>query len=202
MAKEFLVLVDKNDNPIGKEEKVKCHLPNGLLHRAFTALIFDKEGRLIRLEFEEYYLINTYVPNSGTDRLEYRVTEWDVKLREYIKKLDKPLILVGDMNCAFNEIDLARPDTNHNTAGFTDEERNSFSMYFTDCDLVDTYRHLHPKKVKYTYWSYMRQCRAKNIGWRIDYALVSSKLIGRVKRSNILSKQIGSDHCPIYLRIK
>ena len=165
---------------------------------------FDKEGRLICLEFEEYYVINVYVPNSGQElkRLNYRVNEWDVKLREFIKSLDKPVILVGDMNVARTPKDLARPKQNTRSSGFTQEERESFENMITECKLIDTYRHFYPDEIKYTYWGYRFRCREKNLGWRIDYALITEDLRDKIVRSEILDKPLGSDHAPIVLEIK
>ena len=161
---------------------------------------FDDEGRLLCLEFEEYYLINLYVPNAGQDlkRIKYRVEEWDVKLRKYIKSKTKPVIVVGDLNVAHKEIDIARPKTNLRTPGYTIEERSSFDKLL-GIGLIDTYRYIHPKEIKYSYWSYRFKCREKNLGWRIDYALVPEKMKSKIKRSEILDDEIGSDHCPILL---
>lgn len=163
---------------------------------------FDNEGRMICLEFKDYYVINLYVPNSGSElkRLKYRVEEWDIKLREYVKKLDKPIIMVGDFNVAHKEIDLARPKTNKKTAGFTNEERESFQKLL-DMGFIDTYRKFEPEKVKYSYWSYRFRCREKGLGWRIDYGLVSKKLEDKIEEVDILDKQMGSDHCPILLKM-
>lgn len=165
---------------------------------------FDKEGRLICLEFEEYFVINVYVPNSGQElkRLEYRVNVWDRFLREFISKLEKPVILVGDMNVARTEIDLARPRQNRMSSGFTKEERESFELLLKECKLVDTFRHFHPEEVKYTYWGYRFRCREKNLGWRIDHGLVSENFVKNVMRSEILDEELGSDHCCILLELK
>ena len=165
---------------------------------------FDKEGRLICLEFEEYFVINVYVPNSGQElkRLGYRVHQWDFALREFVSKLEKPVILVGDMNVARTSIDLARPRQNTKTSGFTIEERESFEKLLKECKLIDTFRYLHPNVVKYTYWGYRFRCREKNLGWRIDYGLVSEKIKDKIVRSEILDKELGSDHAPIVLELK
>ena len=161
---------------------------------------FDNEGRLINVEYEDFNLINLYVPNSGQElkRLEYRVNEWDEKLREYIKGQKKPVIVVGDMNVARYEIDLARPKTNTRSSGFTKEERESFEKTL-ELGLVDTFRHFHPEEVKYSYWGYRFRCREKNLGWRIDYFLVSKELMKNITESDIMADQIGSDHAPIIL---
>lgn len=164
---------------------------------------FDEEGRLIRLEFEDYNVIVVYVPNSGQDlkRLNYRVNVWDAKLREYIKQLEKPVILVGDCNVARTPMDLARPKNNTRSSGFTKEERESFEKTLNECQLIDTFRHFYPKEIKYSYWGYRFKCREKNLGWRIDYGLVYKDLLDQIKSSEILDNELGSDHCPILLEI-
>ena len=162
---------------------------------------FDEEGRLICLEFEEYYVLNLYVPNSGQGlkRLKYRVEEWDVKLREYIGKLKKPVVIVGDMNVAHQAIDLARPKTNLLTAGYTIEERENFQKLL-DMGFIDTFRNKNPETIKYSYWSYRFKCRERGIGWRLDYGLVSEKLKDKIEEVEIMD-QTGSDHNPILLVI-
>lgn len=164
---------------------------------------FDEEGRLICLEFDNYYVINVYVPNAGAElkRLKYRVEEWDEKLREFILSLKKPVIIVGDFNVARTEKDLARPKNNLRTAGYTKEERESFEKTLS-LGLMDTYRELYPNEIKYSYWSYRFRCREKNLGWRIDYCLISNELKDKIIKSEILDKEIGSDHCPILLELK
>jgi len=163
---------------------------------------FDDEGRLICLEFDKYYVINVYVPNSGAKlaRLKYRTEVWDIKLREYISKLKKPVIIVGDLNVAHHEIDIARPKTNLRTAGYTIEERKSFQKLL-DMGFIDTYRSKNPDEVKYSYWSYRTRGRERNVGWRIDYGLVSKDLEDKIEEVNILDKEMGSDHCPVSLII-
>ncbi len=165
--------------------------------------LYDDEGRAITLEFEDFYLLTLYVPNSGEElkRLSYRM-EFEKKLREYVIDLqkNKPLIVTGDLNVAHNEIDLKNPSSNHHSAGFTDEEREAFSMLL-DCGLKDTFRELHPKEVKYSYWSYFFKARERNAGWRIDYYLVSENLLDKVKKAEILNDVFGSDHCPVLLDI-
>ncbi len=164
---------------------------------------YDDEGRATTLEFENFYYVNLYVPNSGEQlkRLGYRVV-FENDLREYLKSLMavKPVIVSGDLNVAHNNIDLKNPSSNHHSAGFTDEERAEFSKLL-DIGLVDTFRHLHPEEVKYSYWSYLRNARATNAGWRIDYFLVSKDILDRVKDSYILDNIYGSDHCPVMLDI-
>lgn len=170
---------------------------------------YDDEGRVILLEFEKFYFLEMYVPNSGENpsknekpkRLSYRMTFED-DLRDYVKRLQskKPIIITGDLNVAHNEIDLCHPETNHLSAGFTDEEREAFSKLL-DLGLVDTFRYLYPEEVKYSYWSYRFHARENNAGWRLDYFLVSKELLSLVKDSQILTSCYGSDHCPVMLDI-
>jgi exodeoxyribonuclease III len=163
----------------------------------------DDEGRMITLEFKSYYLVHVYTPNSGEGlvRLDYRVKTWDKNFRNYIKKLEKTksVIVCGDLNVAREEIDIAKPSNNKRNAGFTDEERNSFEKLLDETTLIDTFREKHPKTIKYSFWTYFHQARAKNIGWRIDYFLVSKKLLPKIKDSEILTDVLGSDHAPIVL---
>jgi len=166
----------------------------------------DEEGRVICLEFKDFYLVHCYTPNSGAElaRLNYRVKIWDVAFKQYIIKLEKTkqTIVCGDLNVAHNEIDLKNPKTNHNTAGFTDDERKSFNSLLNDTDMIDTYRTLNPEGTDYSYWSYRFKSRERNTGWRIDYFLINKKYIKKIKKSLILSKVLGSDHAPILLEIK
>ena len=166
----------------------------------------DDEGRMITLEFKDYYLIHVYTPNSGEGlvRLKYRVNTWDKNFKKYCEKLQKkkPIIVCGDMNVANEEIDIANPKGNKRNAGFTDEERTSFKSILGDLKLIDTFRKKHPEEIKYSYWTYFRDARAKNKGWRIDYFLVSEKLFPKVSKSDILTDIIGSDHAPIILKLK
>ena len=159
----------------------------------------DKEGRVITLEYEEFYLMCVYTPNAQRElaRLSYRV-KWEEALLNYIKELDakKPVIYCGDLNVAHNEIDLKNPKTNHFSAGFSDEERGCFTNLLNS-GFVDTFRYLYPNEVKYSWWSYMFNSRAKNVGWRIDYFVVSDRIKNRVKDSFILNEIEGSDHCPV-----
>lgn len=164
---------------------------------------YDKESRVITMEFDKYYVINAYVPNSGRElvRLDFRM-KWDADFQEYIKKLDsqKPVIVCGDLNVSHQEIDLANPKTNLKTAGFTIGERNNFTKLLTNVDLLDVFRYLNPdKKDSYTFWTYMRQAREKNIGWRLDYFLVSKKWVKKICDCVIRSDVYGSDHCPVSL---
>ena len=165
----------------------------------------DNEGRVITLEFDKFYLLHVYTPNSGEvlARLDYRVKTWDVEFRKFIKKLQekKPIIVCGDLNCANEDIDIHSPKTNKRSAGFTDEERKSFKKMLKDNNLIDSFRHFYPDKVQYTYWSYRTRARLNNKGWRIDYFLVDNKILNKIKKSLILDKIMGSDHCPIKLNI-
>ena len=163
----------------------------------------DTEGRAITLEYENFYLLCVYTPNAQRElaRLDYRM-EWEDALREYIKKLDerKPVIYCGDLNVAHQEIDLKNPKTNRRSAGFSDEEREKFSRLLAS-GFKDTFRTLYPDKVEYSWWSYMMKAREKNIGWRIDYFVVSDRLMSKVRDSYILGSVMGSDHCPVGLDI-
>ena len=163
----------------------------------------DHEGRAITLEYEEFYLLCVYTPNAQRElaRLPYRM-EWEDALREYMKDLDskKPVIYCGDLNVAHEEIDLKNPKTNHFSAGFSDEERGKFTELL-EAGFKDTFRSLYPDKVQYSWWSYMYGARAKNVGWRIDYFVVSDRIIDKVKDSFILNEIMGSDHCPVGIEI-
>ena len=166
----------------------------------------DQEGRVITLEFDKYYLTHVYTPNSGQklERLDYRTQEWDKEFSKFIGKLQKkkPVIVCGDLNCARYEIDLHSPKTNLKSAGFTKEERDSFNGYIEKLKLIDTYRYLYPDKIEYSYWTYLRQSRKNNKGWRIDYFLISNKLKNKLKDSKIHTNIMGSDHAPIELLIE
>ena len=162
----------------------------------------DQEGRVITCEFDEYYVLTVYTPNSGDGlkRLEYRM-EWDKAFSQYVASLDKPVFICGDLNVANEEIDLKNPKTNHKNAGFTDEERKSFKENLLT-QFKDSFRTLYPEKIEYSWWSYRFNSRAKNAGWRIDYWLVPEKMMDRVVDSKILTDIYGSDHCPVELEIK
>ncbi|CAI8602097.1 unnamed protein product [Vicia faba] len=166
----------------------------------------DSEGRLVTVEFDTFYLITGYVPNSGDGlkRLSYRVTEWDPALSNYLKELEKskPVVLTGDLNCAHEEIDIYNPAGNKRSAGFTDEERKSFETNLLSKGFVDTFRRQHPGVVGYTYWGYRHGGRKFNRGWRLDYFLVSESIADKVHDSYILPDVFGSDHCPIGLVMK
>lgn len=165
----------------------------------------DQEGRVIVAEFEHFYLLNVYVPNSGEAlaRLDYRQT-WDREFLAYCLQLQskKPLIACGDFNVAHQEIDIARPKPNYNkSSGYTQVEIDGFS-HFIDAGLIDTFRHKHSDTVAYSWWSYRAGARAKNIGWRIDYVLTSEILVDKVKQAFILPDILGSDHCPVGIEIE
>ena len=166
----------------------------------------DNEGRVITLEYKEFYLVHVYTPNSGQvlQRLDYRVKRWDPAFWKHIEKLQKKkqVIVCGDLNCARYEIDIHSPKTNLRSSGFTIEERNSFNGYIDKLNLIDTFRHLYPEeKDHYTYWSYMRQARKKNKGWRIDYFFISYKLGNKLKSYQTHKDIEGSDHAPIEINL-
>lgn len=165
----------------------------------------DKEGRIITLEFEKFFLVNCYTPNSkkGLERLDYRML-WEDEIKKYLIKLDKikPVIYCGDLNVAHEEIDLKNPKTNRKSAGFTDEERNKMTELLK-MGFTDTFRYLYPEKENaYSWWSYMSNAREKNVGWRIDYFIVSKSIEIQIQDSMIYPEVLGSDHCPIGLEIK
>jgi len=165
----------------------------------------DKEGRVLCLEFNTFFLVNVYVPNSGNDlrRLDYRQT-WDQAFFDYLKTLEKekPIIVCGDFNVAHKDIDLARPKQNYNkSAGFMQEEIDGMDRY-TANGFKDTFRHFFPdKKDAYSWWSYRAGAREKNVGWRIDYFLVSSRLLPSVRNAVIMNQVMGSDHCPVGIEV-
>ena len=165
----------------------------------------DQEGRVITLEFETFYLVNCYTPNAKREleRLDYRM-QWEDDFRKYLLQLDKrkPVILCGDLNVAHQEIDLKNPKTNHGNAGFTDEERNQMTNLLNS-GFVDTFRYLYPTQTDaYSWWSYMGHAREKNVGWRIDYFIVSEKLKKYIEEAKIHPDILGSDHCPVELDVK
>lgn len=164
----------------------------------------DKEGRVITAEFENYYVVTIYTPNSkrGLERLEYRQV-WEDEVRKYLLNLKhkKPVIMCGDLNVAHKEIDLKNPKTNRGNAGFTDEEREKMTNLL-DVGFVDTYRYLYPdKEDAYSWWSYMGRAREKNIGWRIDYFIVSDDIKDKITETMLYPDVLGSDHCPVGLEI-
>lgn len=160
----------------------------------------DAEGRVLSAEFLTYYLVNVYTPNSKRDlsRLPYREKEWDIEFLRYLKKLEskKPIVFCGDLNVAHQDIDLTYPESNHHNHGFTDEERRGFD-HLVQAGFVDTFREFHSEGGHYTWWSNMGNCRAKNIGWRIDYFCISKSLRPHLKDAYILPQVMGSDHAPI-----
>ncbi len=165
----------------------------------------DQEGRVITCEFPTFYLITVYVPNSQNElrRLDYRMS-WEDAFREYICRLDqeKPVVFCGDLNVAHEEIDLKNPDKNHMSAGFSDEERAKFSRLL-DSGFVDSFRMLHPDaRDEYSWWSYRTKARERNVGWRIDYFVVSEKMKDRIRAAEIRQEIFGSDHCPVELRLE
>ena len=162
----------------------------------------DSEGRVITLEYEDFYLVCVYTPNSqdGLRRLDYRMS-WEDDFRDYLCELDKskPVIVCGDMNVAHEEIDLKNPATNHFNPGFSDEEREKFTELL-DAGFIDTFRSLYPDRTDaYSWWSYRAAARQRNVGWRIDYFVVSERLRGNIKDAYILPEVMGSDHCPVGL---
>lgn len=163
----------------------------------------DKEGRVIAAEFEKFYLVTVYTPNSKRklERLEYRMV-WEDDFQDYIDELNKkkPVIVCGDLNVAAEEMDLKNDKTNHKSAGFTDEERAKFRL-FKARGYVDSFRYLHPDEIKYSWWSYMFKARQNNAGWRIDYFLTSEVLKEKILETDILTEVLGSDHCPVLLKI-
>ena len=165
----------------------------------------DKEGRIITLEFENYYIVTIYTPNSKKEleRLAYRM-EWEDEIRKYLLHLNekKPVIMCGDLNVAHKEIDLKNPKTNRRNAGFTDEERNKMTELL-NAGFVDTFRYVYPEKTEsYTWWSYIGQARTRNAGWRIDYFITSKQIEKKIKDAIIYSEIYGSDHCPVGLEIE
>ena len=163
----------------------------------------DREGRVITLDMGRFYLVNVYTPNAqdGLRRIDYRM-EWDDAFRHHLMRLDreKPVIACGDMNVAHEEIDLKNPQSNRHNAGFSNEERGKFTELLGS-GFTDTFRHLHPDEVKYSWWSYRFRAREKNAGWRIDYFVTSSRLAGNIANASIHTDIFGSDHCPVELEL-
>ena len=165
----------------------------------------DKEGRIITLEFDKFYLVNNYTPNAkrGLERLDYRMI-WENEIRNYLLSVNKnkPVIMCGDLNVAHNEIDLKNPKSNRGNAGFTDEERGKMTELL-NAGFTDSYRYLYPNKEDaYSWWSYMGKAREKNVGWRIDYFIVSKDIEKNIKQAEIYPEIYGSDHCPVELNIE
>lgn len=165
----------------------------------------DNEGRVIAAEYDGFFLVTVYTPNSGSElkRLSYR-QQWDADFLKYLKNLEviKPVVVCGDLNVAHQDIDLARPKPNYNkSAGYMQEEIDGMNNYI-NAAFIDTFRHQNPETAKYSWWSYRAGARAKNVGWRIDYFLVSDSLKDRIEHSDILTDVMGSDHCPVLLDLK
>ena len=180
---------------LSKSEPISVEFDLGLAEH-------DQEGRVIAAEYENFILVTVYTPNSGSElkRLEYRQS-WDKEFHNYLKNLEmrKPLIVCGDLNVAHQDIDLARPKPNYNkSAGYMQEEIDGIQQYL-DSGFIDSFRFIHPQKEKYSWWSYRAGARAKNVGWRIDYFLVSASLKENIKDADILNDIMGSDHCPVQL---
>ena len=178
------------------------------LHRVdvpvLDAEIFPgNEGRIVALEYDKFFLVNCYTPNAqdGLKRLDFRV-KWEGYLRQFLLQLDaqKPVLYCGDLNVAHQEIDLKNPKTNHQNAGFSDQERNAFSKLL-ESGFTDAYRNLYPDKIEYTWWSYRANARANNSGWRIDYFIVSERILKKIKDIKIHGEIYGSDHCPVELTL-
>ena len=164
----------------------------------------DKEGRILTLEFKDFYLVNNYTPNAkrGLERLDYRQI-WEDEIRKYLLKLNKkkPVIMCGDLNVAHKEIDLKNPKSNRGNAGFTDEEREKMTQLLK-AGFTDSFRYLYPDKENaYSWWSYMGRAREKNVGWRIDYFIVSNDMKDKIKEATLYPQIMGSDHCPVGLEI-
>jgi len=174
------------------------HKPKSVVY-GMNKVEHDQEGRMITLEYEDFYFVGVYTPNSkrGLERLDYR-QQWEDDFREYVSylKSKKSVIICGDLNVAHQEIDLKNDKTNHGNSGFTDEEREKMSLLLQS-GFVDSFRYLYPQKEMYSWWSYMFHAREKNMGWRIDYFLVSENLKDKIKDAYIYTDVIGSDHCPI-----
>lgn len=172
---------------------------SGLDAKEESSLSFDDEGRIQALDIGKFYLVNVYFPNANHElsRLDFKI-DFNNKLIRYIKKLEKkkPIVICGDFNVAHNEIDLARPKENVGSPGFHPREREWMTK-FINTGFIDTYRHAHPNKVQYTWWSYRANARANNVGWRIDYFCVSKSFVKKVKKTDIYDKVLGSDHCPV-----
>ena len=180
-----------------KEEPLKVSL-------GMDIPLHDNEGRIIQAEYDDFILLNVYTPNSqqGLKRLDYRM-EWEDDFRAFVKELDeqKPVIICGDLNVAHEEIDLKNWKTNRRNAGFTDEERRKMTELLA-AGFHDTFRTLYPDKIEYSWWSFRANARANNVGWRIDYFLVSERLLARVKKAEIHGDIMGSDHCPVSLTLE
>jgi exodeoxyribonuclease-3 len=178
-----------------KEKPIKIH----------TDFIHNEEGRIIIFEYPQIYIVNAYVPNSKPDlsRLEYRINVWEKEVRDHLNKYQKkkPVIYLGDFNVAATEIDIHNAKANEKNHGYTIEERTAFVNLLDQCKLTDTFRYMHPKDIKYSWFSNFAKSRERGMGWRIDYILISDKLKNKIKNADILSEYFGSDHIPILLEI-
>ena len=192
------------DRPGYSGTVVYSRLPVISVHNGMDMDIHDHEGRVETLELAEFFLVNVYVPNSqeGLRRLDYRM-QWEDDFRAYLGELKKrkPVVVCGDFNVAHNEIDIKNPSSNHQSAGFTDAEREKMTQML-DSGFIDTWRYQHPEEVKYSWWSYRGGARFRNAGWRIDYFLVSESLKSHIDSTQIYTDIMGSDHCPVGLILK
>lgn len=181
--------------------KIQPNMVSYNIPAKFEPSVANGEGRLITVFFKDFTIINVYTPNSGSDlkRLNYRTQTWDVAFKDYIASFTTPIIVCGDLNVAHHDIDIHSPKTNQKTAGFTLSERKSFDNILADTGLVDSFRHMYPTKVKYSYWSNFNKSREKNKGWRIDYILYNGFTLENV---NILDHVPGSDHAPVIATFK
>jgi exodeoxyribonuclease-3 len=165
----------------------------------------NEEGRVIAVEFKNFWLVHVYTPNSGEGlkRINYRTEVWDPAFSKYIKDLqkEKPVLVAGDLNIANDDIDIFKPEGHSKSAGFTPQERDNFKKLLHTCDLVDSFRYMRPEEKKFSYWTYLFNARNYNKGWRIDYWLVPTMWKKKIKEADILDKQMGSDHAPVFLRI-
>ncbi len=183
---------------------ILCKQKPGSIRRGIGVRTHDQEGRVLAIELDSYFLVTVYTPNSGNElrRLDYR-QQWDTDFLNYVKKLEneKPVVLCGDLNVAHTDIDLARPKPNYNKSpGYTQAEIDGLDNLIGS-GLVDTFRYKYPDKIKYSWWSYRANARQNNVGWRIDYFLVSEMLTPHIKNADILNEVIGSDHCPVLLEL-
>ena len=189
---------------LGGGRNIHLERPNLKLYASETSIAVP-EGRVLTLEFKHFYLINVYTPNSKPDlaRLSLREKEWDPEFLKYLKELEKvkPVVVCGDFNAAHEEIDLARPKTNHHSAGFTDEERKGITNLIA-AGFIDTFRFLNPDSVRYTWWTHWGKARENNVGWRIDYFFISKSLRDKLKSAEIYENVIGSDHAPISIELE
>lgn len=192
------------DDFLGDVRNIRLEHPNQRFYASETSVAVP-EGRILTLDLDKFYLVNVYVPNSKPDlsRLKLRENEWDPEFLKYLKELEKekPVVVCGDFNAAHEEIDIARPKTNHHSAGFTDEERRGITNYI-NAGFVDTFRSLNPEAVRYTWWSHWGKARENNVGWRIDYFFISKSLEKNLKSAEIYENVMGSDHCPISIELE